>query len=208
MRVQEHAIICYATAPMTAVGQHSTVPPSCVHRAPAAPRARPAHTAREAPSLGHPPETPSPGPGVRRQGGTHIGFHGSMHAPLRGPLDGGLGCIGPLESVRQPPTPGLWQFVGSTTPRRGLAAGKGMAVQHPKGTQRGKWGFKWSGCIVRIRLWLRLPHGCHRLLSIVSASGTSLGVVRLCVFLSPVSTGNRGGGGTAPCATPSTAPVS
>ena len=29
----------------------------------------------------------------------------------------------------------------------------------------GKSGLKWSGCKVRIRLWPRLPHGCHRPLS-------------------------------------------
>ena len=38
-------------------------------------------------------------------------------------------------------------------------------------------GFKWSGCNVRIRLWLRLPHNYCRLLSIVSASGAPLGIV-------------------------------
>ena len=27
-------------------------------------------------------------------------------------------------------------------------------------------GLKWSGCSVRIRLWPRLHHSCHRLLSI------------------------------------------
>ena len=32
-----------------------------------------------------------------------------------------------------------------------------------------------SGCIVRIRLWLRLPHIYHRLLSIASVSGVSTG---------------------------------
>ena len=38
----------------------------------------------------------------------------------------------------------------------------------------GQRGLKWSGSNVRIRLWLRLPHGCHRCLSIASASGASL----------------------------------
>ena len=47
----------------------------------------------------------------------------------------------------------------------------------------GGGGFKWSGCKVRIRRWLRLPHTCHRLLSIVSTSGASLGVLQLCIFL-------------------------
>ena len=39
-------------------------------------------------------------------------------------------------------------------------------------------GSRWSGCSVRIRVWLRLPHGCHRLLSIVSASRASPGDFR------------------------------
>ena len=43
----------------------------------------------------------------------------------------------------------------------------------------GLGGFKWSGCSVRIRLWLRLPHSFHRLLSIVSASGASSGAMGL-----------------------------
>ena len=34
-------------------------------------------------------------------------------------------------------------------------------------------GIKWSGCNVRIRLWPRLPHGCHRLLSIMPMYGAS-----------------------------------
>ena len=42
-------------------------------------------------------------------------------------------------------------------------------------------GFKWSGCIVRMRLWLRLPHSCHCLLSIVSAFRTSPGAIGLCI---------------------------
>ena len=42
-------------------------------------------------------------------------------------------------------------------------------------------GFEWSGCIVRIRVWLRLPHGCHRPLSIVSASRASPGAFALCI---------------------------
>ena len=33
---------------------------------------------------------------------------------------------------------------------------------------------------IRIRLWLRLPHGRHRLLSIGSASGASSGALGLC----------------------------
>ena len=37
------------------------------------------------------------------------------------------------------------------------------------------WGFKWSGCNVRLRLWLRLPHSCHGLLSIVPASAAEQG---------------------------------
>ena len=43
-------------------------------------------------------------------------------------------------------------------------------------------GFKWPGCIVRIRLWLRLPHSCHRLLSSVSASCASPGAIGLCIL--------------------------
>ena len=31
----------------------------------------------------------------------------------------------------------------------------------------------WSGCSVRIGLWPRLPHGCHRPLSIMPVSGAS-----------------------------------
>ena len=31
----------------------------------------------------------------------------------------------------------------------------------------GCWGLKRSACNVRIRLWPRLPHGCHCLLSIM-----------------------------------------
>ena len=42
-------------------------------------------------------------------------------------------------------------------------------------------GFKWSGCIVRIRLWLHLPHSCHRLLSITSVFGASPGAIGLCI---------------------------
>ena len=40
---------------------------------------------------------------------------------------------------------------------------------------------KWSGCIVRIRLWLCLPHGGHRLLSITSVFGASPGASGLCI---------------------------
>ena len=72
-------------------------------------------------------------------------------------------------------------------------------------------GLKWSGCNVRIRLWLRLPHGCHRLLSIVSAFRASPGAFGLCspalaprcslalwttgLCVHPVSKGLKGGGG-------------
>ena len=45
----------------------------------------------------------------------------------------------------------------------------------------GRVGVKWSGCIARIRLWLRLPHGCQFLLSIVSASRASPGASGLCI---------------------------
>ena len=44
---------------------------------------------------------------------------------------------------------------------------------------------KWSGCIVRIRLWPRLPHGCHRLLSIRRRS--ALPQCELCPEVSPRS---------------------
>ena len=50
-----------------------------------------------------------------------------------------------------------------------------LATAHHQREGRGG-GFKWSGCIVHSGLWLRLPHSCHRLLFIVSASGASLGV--------------------------------
>ena len=41
---------------------------------------------------------------------------------------------------------------------------------HSPAARKCVWGLKWSGCIVRIRLWPRLPHGCHRLLSICRRS--------------------------------------
>ena len=49
----------------------------------------------------------------------------------------------------------------------------------------------WSGCRVRTKLWLRLPHGCHRLLSIMPASGafTVQQLVR-CSPLAPASAGS------------------
>ena len=34
-------------------------------------------------------------------------------------------------------------------------------------------GLNWSGCSVRVRLQPRLPHGCHRLLTIVPIFGVS-----------------------------------
>ena len=59
---------------------------------------------------------------------------------------------------------------------------------------QGGGSFKWSGCNVRIGLWLRLPHGCHRLLALLWASYD-------CAFSSPCfhavlwPLGLRGGGG-------------
>ena len=58
-------------------------------------------------------------------------------------------------------------------------------------------GFEWSGCRGRIRRWLRLPHGRHRLPSIVSASGASPGAIGLCIpvlWLPGVREGGGGGG--------------
>ena len=40
----------------------------------------------------------------------------------------------------------------------------GSAVKHCRFLGTGR-GLKWSGCSVRIWLWLRLPHSCHRHLS-------------------------------------------
>ena len=57
----------------------------------------------------------------------------------------------------------------------------GGSGQTTIGERWGGGGFKWSGCIIRIRLWLRLPHGCHRPLSIVSASRASPGAFGLCI---------------------------
>ena len=58
-----------------------------------------------------------------------------------------------------------------------------ISLSHWKGRGGGQGGqgFKWSGCIVRIRLWLRLPHSCHRLLSIVPASRASASAIGLCI---------------------------
>ena len=47
-----------------------------------------------------------------------------------------------------------------------------LPSQRTPAQQRGKGGggvigLDWSGCIVRIRLWPGLPHGCHHLLSIM-----------------------------------------
>ena len=54
----------------------------------------------------------------------------------------------------------------------------------------------WSGCSVRIRLWPRLPHGCHRFLPIMPVSGAS--TVRqliICSSLDPASAGQGSGRG-------------
>ena len=46
-----------------------------------------------------------------------------------------------------------------------------VAYQRTTTEVGGRGGLKWSGCIVCIRLWPRLPHGCHRLLSILPMLG-------------------------------------
>ena len=51
---------------------------------------------------------------------------------------------------------------------RELEGGKGREAEGGREAGRqgeGRENLKWSGCNGRIRLWLRLPHGCHRLLS-------------------------------------------
>ena len=50
------------------------------------------------------------------------------------------------------------------------------------------WGLKWSGCSVRIWLWLRLPHSCHRHLSnLPMFGGASARGLFSSSFLVPVS---------------------
>ena len=44
-------------------------------------------------------------------------------------------------------------------------------VREPLGIRGG--ASTWSGCSVRIRLWPRLPHGCHCLLSFMPVCGAS-----------------------------------
>ena len=67
----------------------------------------------------------------------------------------------------------------------------------------GRWGgLKWSGCNVRITLWARLPHGCHRLLSIMPMYGAfTVQVLITSSTLIPASAG--GGGGVSPPSPPS-----
>ena len=49
-------------------------------------------------------------------------------------------------------------------------------------------GLKWSGCSVRIWLWLRLPHSCHRHLSnLPMFGGASARGLFSSSFLAPVS---------------------
>ena len=56
----------------------------------------------------------------------------------------------------------------------------------------------WAGRSVHIRLWLRLPRNCHRLLSIVPMYGASAERSASCSSLDPASAVRRGGGMLAP----------
>ena len=54
----------------------------------------------------------------------------------------------------------------------------------------GAWASTWSGCSAHIRLWPRLPHGCHQLLSILPVSGAStVRQLSICASLGPASAG-------------------
>ena len=100
-----------------------------------------------------------------------------------------LGCLGQLAPTTPPPRRlvsnlslrgPLFLCASFSSPSQGEVEGGGfsvctksactkMAPSHfPNGKLRfsheGHFGgLKWSGCVVRIRLWPRLPHGCHRL---------------------------------------------
>ena len=120
-------------------------------------------------------------------------FHSSPRTPA-GARGGGTPSHRPWCVVRT----GMWRGAGAGDMPLGHACGGGRArTRSPRdvrlrGPQKavpwagtGLKGLKWSGCIVRIRLWPRLPHGCHRLLSIRRRS--ALSQCELCPEVSPRS---------------------
>ena len=83
----------------------------------------------------------------------------------------------------------------TSTPFLAIAASCPLASTPLQSVVRRR-GLKWAGCSVRVGLWPGLPHGCHRVLSIMPRHGAfTVRFVIISPTLVPAAAARGGGGG-------------